>query len=246
MMQFSCELEMEYQETLYVQNIFIIRIGLLLAVFLYSAFGILDIWIVPESRHTVWLIRYAFILPLYLSILFLSFSPLFKKFYQAALLLATLAGSLGIAWMIAISQPHELGYHYYYAGLILIIFWNHSFTRLSVRYAAIGSVAACVFYNGVAVLVHHKTAGIFSNEEFLAYLNNNFFLVSAVILGVLANYMIEYYQKNLFLRTRDMEKEVEERKKIFHQLLIAKEKAEHATRRKVSSLQTCPTRSERL
>ncbi len=223
---------MEYQEALYDQNIFIIRIGLLLAAFLFSVFGILDIWIVPESKYTVWLIRYAFLLPLNLGILFLSFSPLFKKFYQAALLLTTLASSLGITWMIAISQPDELGYHYYYAGLILIILWNHTFTRLSVRYAAIGSVAACVFYNGVAILVHHKITGGFPTKDFPSYLNNNFFLVSAVILGILANYIIEYYQKNLFLQTRDMEKEVEERKKIFHQLLIAKEKSEQATRAK--------------
>ncbi|MGV7225061.1 MAG: hypothetical protein ACQ9MH_26545 [Nitrospinales bacterium] len=39
------------------------RVALLLAIFFYGIFGILDSWLVPEEKFSFWFIRYAIFIP---------------------------------------------------------------------------------------------------------------------------------------------------------------------------------------
>ena len=61
-----------------------VRVGIGLAIALWSLFGLLDPWIVPEAEFGVWLIRFAIVVPALLLIFVFTFSPHYYRLAQPA------------------------------------------------------------------------------------------------------------------------------------------------------------------
>jgi hypothetical protein len=108
--------------------------------------------------------------------------------------LAALCG-LGIVAMVAIAGTSASAL--YYAGLLLVIPWAYTVLRLRFSYATGAAAAILVGYEGVAILVKHTPLDIL--------LNNNFFFVSSVIVGMVAGYTIERSMRTEFLQRRLIE-----------------------------------------
>jgi len=107
----------------YINNsLVVIRAGYFLGIFLFAIFGILDVWMVPETLNIAWLIRFAVVIPVMLFTILISFTDFFKRYNQIILIITSAMVGLGIVVMIAFSKPTELGYIYYYSGLTLVIF----------------------------------------------------------------------------------------------------------------------------
>ena len=79
-LSFSGSLENDFTESHIQNSLRQVRIALLLGLFLYCIFGILDAWLVPEAKHKLWIVRYAFILPFVTIVFLFSFSQHFKKY----------------------------------------------------------------------------------------------------------------------------------------------------------------------
>jgi class 3 adenylate cyclase len=196
-LRFAPDLEAAFAEDHFSRSLVFIRFALVLAIVLYAAFGILDLFIVPDVAGRIWIIRYAIFCPVALVVLGLTFTRWFKPVAQPVLTgLAALCG-LGIVAMIAIADSSAAAL--YYAGLLLVIPWTYSVLRLRFAYATAAAATILVGYEVVAIGVKHTPADIL--------VNNNFFFLSSVIIGVAAGYTIERGMRAEFLQRRLIDRE---------------------------------------
>jgi len=197
-LRFDENLEPRFLDDYFDRSIVIMRIALGLGIILYSSFGILDILIVPETKYTVWFIRYAIVVPLLAGMMILSFRTLFRNHNQLLLSSLGIVLGLGIVTMIGLAKPSELGYNFYFSGLFLVIMWIYALARLRVKYAIISSSLVGAGYIFVELLVNKRYAGGLGSDGLSMFINNNFFFLSANIIGVFACFTIEYYLRKDF------------------------------------------------
>lgn len=193
-------LEDDFLDYYYRSGLKQIRYALLMAVFFYGMFGLLDAALVPEKRNILWLIRYAVVCPVLFGAFLFTFADRFGKYIQPCFLLILVIGGTGIIGMILIAPPPAN--FSYYAGLILIFMFGYTFIRARFIWAAAAGWIIIVLYELAAVLI--------SPTPFPVLINNNFFFISANIIGMFACYSIEYYARKDFymeqLLTEEQEK----------------------------------------
>jgi class 3 adenylate cyclase len=196
-LRFPPDLEPAFTEYHFLRSLAFIRFAIILAIVLYAAFGVLDLFIVPDVAGSIWIIRYAIVCPVALTVLTLTFTRRFMLIAQPILsALAALCG-LGIVAMVAIADPSASAL--YYAGLLLVMPWAYSVLRLRFVYATAAAATILVGYEVVAIWVKHTPPDIL--------VNNNFFFISSVIVGVAAGYTIERGMRNEFLQRRLIDRE---------------------------------------
>ena len=216
-------------------SIFQFRVAFILCIILYGAFGFLDSRVIPEYETTFHAIRFLFVIPILLIVFLLSFTSLFQKVWQMLLLISFIAGGFGISIMTMFAPDN----YAYYAGMMLVFSAGYFFIKLRFFYATIAGWSILIIYNIGAIYYTHTP------DDLL--INNNFFFISANLIGMFAAYNIEYYtRRNFFLSQRlegerllvldankNLEITVEERTK---ELLKAKEQAEESDRLKSAFL----------
>jgi hypothetical protein len=209
------ETERKFYNYFFSKSIYIVRLSLVLGIILYAGFGVLDSYIASSSREIIWFIRFVVVTPLIISIFFLSYTRIFKRYMHYLMSLVALTGGLGIIIMIAVSENAEAGY-YYYAGLILVIMWVYTFARLKFKFAVIVSWALVIIYEITAIFFQNM---LFLDKTFRIFLSNNFFFISANVMGMMVCYLLEDYAKRDFCqqiqinkKNRDLENERNELK----------------------------------
>ncbi|MBI5218620.1 MAG: PAS domain S-box protein [Bacteroidia bacterium] len=212
-LQFDKNMEQEFQKNYIEKSYNVVRIGLLLGVLLYSAFGILDIWILPYTKTTAWIIRFAVVAPVIIFTIISSYFGFFKKYHQLLLMVMGIVAGVGIIVMSACSKENELGYKYYYFGLILVIMWVHTFIRLRFIYSTICCLAITLLFEIVAIFVQNMLAGGMNGPYLPSFINYNFFILSANVIGMFASYHMESLNRKDFLQQKKTEKENEENKR---------------------------------
>jgi diguanylate cyclase (GGDEF)-like protein len=91
--------------------------------------------------------------------------------------------------MVAVNQPPASDY--YYAGIIIVLFFSYTFVQLPVVFASLVGVLCLVGYEAVAIFATK------SPWEVIA--NNTFFLVATNYVGIFAAYSLERYRRRSFL-----------------------------------------------
>ena len=172
-----------------------IQVALLLAIFFYGIFGILDAWIAPGDKYKLWFIRYAIFCPYVLSIFLFSFSKHFIKYMQCLVASVILIAGLGIIAMILIAPTP--GNYSYYAGLILVFLYGYTFSKLRFIWATLAGWMIVIGYEIAAIGMSHIPIPVL--------VNNNFFFLSGNIIGMFACYSIELYSRKEFMQTRLLE-----------------------------------------
>src|SRR5882672_252957 len=200
-LNFPKDLEDEFRRDYAHKSVRHVRFGIGLAITLWSLFGLLDHWIVPEVKGVVWTIRFAFVVPSLVLIFLFTFSGHFHRFAQqsaaAVFMISALALIVIVNWVIRPSDAHP-----YTAGLLLTVPCGCVIWRMR-------------FINGVwaalsAVLLENIAAVWFTDIPPAAIANNNFFLVSAILLGLVAGYNMETYIRRDFLQRRAAEKSIDQ------------------------------------
>ncbi|MBN1698638.1 MAG: response regulator [Spirochaetales bacterium] len=214
---FNKELEKEFYNDFLESSLFFIRVSLVFGIILYAVFGILDIWIVPQSKEKIWFIRYVIVCPIITIYLFMSSAVMFKKYSQLLLSILSAILGIGIVAMIGMIKESEPGFRYYYAGLILVTMAVYTGFRLRFINATIMSWFVVFSYEIVAVFFNGMLA---SQDKFPVFLNNNFFLISSNIIGMFASFSIEYFIRNDFLLRKKIKIEEEKEKQRAKQELI--------------------------
>lgn len=216
-LQLAFEPELEHQFRRYQQRttIRIARVALFLGALMTSGFALLDVFIVPTVAHLFWIIRFVFEMPCFAFCLWASFKPWYERYNQILLSSLAVVAGLCISAMIMIAPPP--GNQTYYAGLILVLMCVYTLAQLHFLCAAATSALIVLFYEAVAIWIIQTPLTVL--------INNNFFFVSANILGMLANYSLEFHSRRVFINLHKLEQAHDE-------LGVAKEAAEAASRAK--------------
>ena len=200
-LSFPKDLEEEFRRDYSHKSVLHVRVGIGFAIALWSVFGLLDPWIIPDQEVSAWLIRFAFVVPSLLLIFLFTFSTHYYRLAQPAAATAAMISALGLIAMVnLVIRP--VGSHPYTSGLLLSV-------------PCICVVWRLRFINGVwatlgTVLADNITAVWFTDIPLAVIMNNNFFLVSSGVLGLLAGYNMEMYIRRDFLQRRAAEKSIEQ------------------------------------
>lgn len=234
-LSFSEKEERRFREEYFSASLLQFRIAFLLVTILYGAFGYLDAKIIPEYAPVFHIIRFAIVVPLCVLVFILSFTRFFRKIWQMLLFVSLMAGGIGISIMTTLAPEN----YSYYAGLLLVFMAGYFFIKLRFFLASVSGWLIVLVYNAGAVYAQADTPLI---------LANNFFFVSANLIGMFAAYNNEFYLRRIFFLSQKLENEklrviktnqnletiVHERTK---ELQNAKEKAEESDRLKTAFLQ---------
>lgn len=207
-LQFNPDSEKGYQNEYAEKSKNIAKIGLLIGVALYLSFSLLDFWMLPHSKYYAWVVRVLVVTPALLAAFLISRYKLVYRYHQVLLSAISLLAGLGVNAIIAFSKPDEPGSVHYYIGVILIVIWSHTFFKLRYHYATLVSAAITICYECVAVF--HQD--MLSKENMPVFIINNFFLITANIIGVFASYNMELLSRQDFISRRKTELESEKSK----------------------------------
>lgn len=190
--------EKAFQEDYFKQSLNPMRFSLILSTFFFAIFALLDALLLPELKNMFWFIRFGIISPLLLGVIVFSFNTHFKKFMQPVL--AALMYITGLAIIVmTIFAANQAGNYTYYAGLFLIFIIGYTFIRARFLYATIV---------GWSIVASYEVAAIWISDTPIEILiNNNFFFISANVIGMFISYFMEQSARRDFYMRILLEKE---------------------------------------
>jgi two-component system, cell cycle sensor histidine kinase and response regulator CckA len=198
-LSFQGELEKTFRDGYLFNSLRTVRFSLVAGIVLYCLFGMLDAFLIPELTTVLWTVRFAIVCPFLLAVIGFSYFPAFKRFFQFSMAAAMVVSGSGIIYMIAILPPPVN--QTYYAGLILVLIWGYTFTRVRFVWATSAGWILVALYEIVATQVIQTPLPVL--------MNNNFFFISANLVGMFACYFIELYTRRDFFLAFKLEKEQE-------------------------------------
>jgi len=185
-------MEIRFQEDYHEKTISTSRLAILLGALLIIAFGVLDKVTAPESYPVIWIIRFGIVAPTLALLLGLSFSQRLMRGAQWIITMAVLASTVGITVMGAVTRPNEAAFSTYYVGVLLALMAGYTFVRLRFWYATLVGLITLVVYQFMALGYQGIMIVPMGREIFF---NNNFFLISANLIGMFACYFMERYAR---------------------------------------------------
>lgn len=227
--------EKKYRKAYFANSLIQFRISFVLVIFLYGIFGYLDNMVIEEYAFLFHVIRFGIVLPIMLIVFLISFTRNFSKVWQELIFLCYISGGIGITIML-LKAPNNYSY---YGGLMLVFMAGYFFVGLRFFYAMIGGWLILAFFNIGAIF--------FSNASPQTIISNDFFFVSANIIGMSAAYILEFYRRKGFFLNQQLDHRneviIESNKnlesKVFErteELMNAKDKAEESDRLKSAFL----------
>lgn len=200
------------------------RIGILAGFILYSIYGFLDYFMLPETYQQAWIFRYAILGPFLVFPYFLSYYKRFQNYLGLTTVLSIFIAQIGIFLMIFNALPHEKGHDDYYMGLVLVILWAAFILKTDKWMVIITASLTVIIYVYHAIFYQNMLSLGMQGPQFATFLNNTLFLSSMSILAAIGSYLIDKYEMQL-----------QSEKK---QLQIALKKSEESDRTKMNFLNT--------
>ena len=219
-MKFEKKEELEFQVYRFKNSLSIIRTGILFGLILYCLFGFLDSLNFPDSKKMVFLIRYILIFPLFILLYISTYYKIFRKIMNIVLSLAVIIPSFGIILMMMISKSGELGYHLYYAGIMVIIILACTFFKLKLWNFILSCFIILFTYGFMAIYFQNCLQGGFKGKNFTFLLSNILFLFSIMIISSVITLMFElnlrkeFVHKKIIKEEKEKLRESEERNRI--------------------------------
>jgi two-component system, NtrC family, sensor kinase len=208
-LRFPEPLESAFRRDHFDRSLSVIRVGLLLGAALYGLFSFLDGWMLPETKDVAFFLRFGVGVPVLLATFLLTFGRSFERHMELILSSALVVAASGIALMLAFAAPSEQGFYSYYEGLILSITFSFTLLRLRFVHVAWSSLFILASYEIVALVVHDALGAETDAVQRAAFISSNFFLVSTVIVAMVAAYSIESYARNNFRQRLQIEEDRE-------------------------------------
>jgi class 3 adenylate cyclase len=215
-LRFPAEIEAKFLEDYHVNTVSTMRLALILGLFLYSVFGILDIYAVPLSKDTIWIIRFLIVVPVIIIVFIASHSDLFQKYVQIMMSVVVAVSGLGIVAMIAISQETEFGSRFYFSGLILVSMWAYGFCRLRFAYAILANLIIMLGYEFASIQMKHLLE---TETGTVIFIMHNFFFLGANVIGMFTSYYLERYTRRDFLQKYTIQEQRDQADGVLYRLL---------------------------
>jgi signal transduction histidine kinase len=140
------------------------------------------------------------IFPALIAVFGFTYSRYFKKLMQVTIAGIMFITGLGIIIMIVYAARFANDYSYY-AGLILIFIFGYTFVRARFVYASIAGWSIVIAYEISAIWL--------SDTPFPVLVSNNYFFISANIIGMFISYFLELSSRKDFYMRKLLEMEQE-------------------------------------
>ena len=219
MTRFDPARESEFRDDYGSRTLSSVRFGLVLGAVLFGLFAILDIWMLPESWPSAHLIRFAVVIPVCGTAIASTFIGFRRSRLQIIASAFVISAGLGIVGMIACAEENELGFQYYYAGLLLVLTYSFAVVRLRFLPAAICCVTIISAYILIAVFDQRLLADGLLRGSGPVFLNNNYFLIAAGIITMMGSYVLEDYARKDFHQRKELSGALEDLKETQSQLI---------------------------
>ncbi len=200
-LRFPGELEQTFRDEYFVKSLGQLRFGIALGMILYAFFGVLDALIFPHTKIQTWFIRYVIVCPVCALTFLFTYSRHFQKYMQLAVSFAIIVCGAGIiAMMVIVKSPIN---YFHFAGLLLVIMFAYTFSKLRFPYMALASWTITGMYDAAILWILPVSLSVFVNDTF--------FHVAANLIGMFSCYHRELYERKNFIQTRTI-REMEEKK----------------------------------
>jgi signal transduction histidine kinase/ActR/RegA family two-component response regulator len=191
--------EKGYQDDYFIKSLNPFRFSLVLSMIFYGAFAFLDTVAVPDLVEVFWFIRFGIVFPVLVAVFIFSYSKVFKKYMQFVISCIMFITGFGIIIMIIYAA--KVQNYSYNAGLILIFIFGYTFIRARFIYALIAGWSIVFSYEISAIWLSHT--------PFTILVNNNYFFISANIIGMFISYFLELSTRKEFYMRMLLEQEKE-------------------------------------
>jgi class 3 adenylate cyclase len=165
-----------------------VRIALMVAVGLFSIFGVVDVLTPGVGTGVVWL--RAGVVCLLLVGLGLTFSRHFERLLQPITAACAGIAGLGLVGIVLATPPGVSDFHH--RGLLLLVVAAYTFIRLRFIYATVVSLLVAVSYNAAELVAGEAPLGM--------VLRSDLYLLTANVIGMVACYAIEFYTRRDFVQ----------------------------------------------
>jgi signal transduction histidine kinase/CheY-like chemotaxis protein len=189
--------EKDYLDDYFVKSLVPFRFSILLSLIFYGAFAFLDATTVPALKKIFWFIRFGVVSPVLIAVFVFSFSETFKKYMQPVICFIMFLTGFGIIVMIILAA--KVSNYSYYAGLILIFIFGYTFIRARFIYASLAGWLIVIAYEISAIWI--------SDTPIEVLINNNYFFISANVIGMFISYFLELSSRNDFNMRRLLQQE---------------------------------------
>lgn len=189
--RFSAEDERRFRSVYVERSIPFVRVSLPLAAMLYLLFLQWDALIDPQSIPATLAVRLPFC-ALALLVFASTYSPIFVRIAQATLASLVVLGAAGVLAVLAILPD---GFMLGVAGLILVVMYACGFLRLLFVPALIACAVIIAMANAVLLL---------DMWTLKAFVNLNFFLIAAIVVGLSYSKLLEWKERREFLLQADI------------------------------------------
>lgn len=191
--------EKDFQDDYFNKSLNHFRFSLILSMIFYASFAFLDANVVPSLKEKFWFIRFALVFPALILVYALSYAKFFKRFMQ--LIIASIMFITGFGIIVMNIYASRIEVHTYYAGLILIFIFGYTFIRARFIYASIAGWSIVIFYE--------ISATFFAETPVNIMVNNNYFFISANLIGMFIAYFLELSARSEFYVRILLEREKE-------------------------------------
>jgi class 3 adenylate cyclase len=185
-----------------------VRLAIVVAVIVYGSFAWLDVWMAPDLAEVFLTIR-ILVAAVFGLALAITFAPVGLTIREAFIGIAILAAAAGILRMMELATA--VVSVRYFAGLLLVILAAHSMFRLRFQSAMLVSL--------LVVGAWALQTGLAGEMPWWEYLNSQFFLIAAVILGMFASYSVERFARRGWLAKREALVEHEKSERVLFNIL---------------------------
>lgn len=191
--------ENAFKEDYFQRSLNPFRFSLILSMIFYGAFAFLDVSAVPTLKEVFLFIRFGIVFPVLILVYIFSYLKFFKRYMQ--FIISCIMFITGFGIIVMIFYGAKVGNYSYYAGLILIFIFGYTFIRARFIYASIAGWSIVILYEISAVWL--------SPTPPMILLNNNFFFISANIIGMFISYFLELSNRKEFYMRILLEQEKE-------------------------------------
>ena len=189
-------LENEFLDDHYLSSLKEIRASVVLGAVIIALFAVVDSYLAPAEKFTMWTIRFAVLIPMATLLLLLSYWKGIRRYFhlaQVAVLVITGAGCIA---MILRAAPEARAV--YSSGLILIVIFGCTVLRLRFIW---GTGAAWTI-----VMMYELSAAGSPDGQGIVQLGNAFIFGAVAVIGMIASYSIERDARKGFFLRKQLEK----------------------------------------
>jgi len=205
------DMEELFLEDYFNKNLKHIRYALIVAIFIYGIFGIVNVLLTPKFIKLLFLIRYGIGSPILCAVLLFSFSAYFKKYIQIAIAIAIISVGASLITMMMIDPALENAQ----GSIIFVIMFGYTFSKI--RFIS-GSIA------GWVIVVFYEISGIWEFDMLahnLIYYSSE--IITGNIMGMFICYSIEKYARKDFFMSQQLIKANQQEKQRSNELNILNE-----------------------